>query len=82
MTEVLGDWKRTSKCGEVNQGLVGQEVTLMGWVQKNRNKGGLVFLDLRDRSGIIQVIFEESEVSAEVFEKAGKLRTFKKKEYK
>ncbi len=66
---------RSHRCTEVTSAEIGKEVTLMGWVQKNRNKGGLVFLDLRDRSGIIQVIFEESEVSAEVFEKAGKLRS-------
>ena len=47
----------------------------MGWVQKSRNKGGIIFVDLRDRSGILQVIFEESQCGAECFEKAGKLRS-------
>ncbi|MDO5519392.1 MAG: aspartate--tRNA ligase [bacterium] len=75
MAESMKGLHRSHRCTEVTSALIGQEVTLMGWVQKNRNKGGLVFLDLRDRSGIIQVIFEESSVNAEVFEKAGKLRS-------
>ena len=75
MAESMKGLHRSHRCTEVTSAEIGKEVTLMGWVQKNRNKGGLVFLDLRDRSGIIQVIFEESEVSAEVFEKAGKLRS-------
>lgn len=75
MAESMKGLKRSHRCTEVTVNEIGQEVTLMGWVQKNRNKGGLVFLDLRDRSGIIQVIFEESSVDAEVFEKAGRLRS-------
>lgn len=75
MAESMKGLHRSHRCTEVTVNEIGQEVTLMGWVQKNRNKGGLVFLDLRDRSGIIQVIFEESEVKPEVFEKAGKLRS-------
>ena len=55
--------------------MVGSKVTLMGWVQKARNKGGLVFVDLRDRSGIMQVIFENGGIDEEGFEKAGKLRS-------
>ena len=47
----------------------------MGWVQKSRNKGGIIFVDLRDRSGIMQIIFEESDVKAEGFAKAEKLRS-------
>ena len=54
---------------------MGQEMTLMGWVQKSRNKGGIIFTDLRDRSGIIQIIFEESDCGAESFAKAEKLRS-------
>ena len=50
-------------------------MTLMGWVQKSRNKGGIIFTDLRDRSGIIQIIFEESDCGAESFAKAEKLRS-------
>ncbi len=48
---------------------------MMGWVQKSRNKGGLIFTDLRDRSGILQIVFEESDCGTEVFEKAAKLRS-------
>ena len=52
-----------------------RSVTLMGWVQKSRNKGGIIFTDLRDRSGIIQIIFEESDCGAESFAKAERLRS-------
>jgi aspartyl-tRNA synthetase len=55
--------------------MVGKELTLMGWVQKARNKGGIVFVDLRDRSGIMQLIFENGSIDEEGFEKAGKLRS-------
>ncbi len=50
--------KRSCRCAEVTEANVGQEMTLMGWVQKSRNKGGIIFVDLRDRSGILQIIFE------------------------
>ena len=75
MAESMKGLHRSHRCTEVTKADIGKEVTLMGWVQKNRNKGGLVFLDLRDRSGIMQVIFEESEVAPEIFEKAGRLRS-------
>ena len=75
MAESMKGLKRTCRCGEVTKEQIGSTVTLMGWVQKARNKGGIVFVDLRDRSGIIQVIFENGEVSDEVFEKAGRLRS-------
>ncbi len=55
--------------------MVGKEVTLMGWVAKARNKGGLVFVDLRDRSGIMQVILRMAALMKEGFAKAGKLRS-------
>jgi len=67
--------KRTHRCGELSAANVGQTVTVMGWVQKQRNKGGIIFVDLRDRSGILQVIFEESDCGAENFGKAEKLRS-------
>lgn len=67
--------KRTCRCAELSAANVGQTVTVMGWVQKSRNKGGIVFVDLRDRSGIIQLIFEESNIGTEGFEKAAKLRS-------
>ena len=61
MSESMTGLKRSCRCAEVTEAQVGQELTLMGWVQKSRNKGGLIFTDLRDRSGIIQIIFEEKE---------------------
>ena len=67
--------KRTARCAELNESNIGQVVTVMGWVQKNRNKGGICFVDLRDRSGILQIIFEEDKIGAEGFEKAGSLRS-------
>ncbi len=66
---------RSHRCAEVTKADIGSEVTLMGWVQKSRNKGGIVFVDLRDRSGIIQLIFENGSIDEEGFEKAGKLRS-------
>lgn len=65
---------RTHRCGELSGANAGQVVTVMGWVQKNRNKGGLVFVDVRDRSGIIQIVFEEGSTDAGLIEKAAKLR--------
>lgn len=75
MAESMKGLKRTHRCAELSAANVGETVTVMGWVQKQRNKGGIVFVDLRDRSGILQVIFEESECGSEYFEKAGKLRS-------
>ena len=67
--------KRSHRCTELGTANIGQEVTVMGWVQKSRNKGGIIFVDLRDRSGILQLIFEESDCGAESFAKAEKLRS-------
>ncbi|MCM1541835.1 MAG: aspartate--tRNA ligase [Blautia sp.] len=75
MAESMSGLKRTHRCGELSTANVGQTVTVMGWVQKQRNKGGIIFVDLRDRSGILQVIFEESDCGAENFGKAEKLRS-------
>ena len=75
MAESMYGLHRTCRCAEVTKEMVGKEVTLMGWVQKARNKGGIVFVDLRDRSGIMQVIFENGSIDEEGFEKAGKLRS-------
>ncbi len=75
MAESMRGLKRTCRCAELSATNVGQTVTVMGWVQKSRNKGGIVFVDLRDRSGIIQLIFEESNIGTEGFEKAAKLRS-------
>ena len=75
MAESMSGMKRTHRCAELSKAQVGQIVTVMGWVQKSRNKGGVVFVDLRDRSGILQIIFEENKCGTEIFEKAGKLRS-------
>ncbi len=74
MAESMQGLKRTHRCAELSVSNVGETVTVMGWVQKNRNKGGLVFVDVRDRSGILQVVFEEGRSDAELIEKAAKLR--------
>ena len=75
MAESMAGLKRSCRCTEVTEAHVGQELTLMGWVQKSRNKGGIIFTDLRDRTGIIQIIFEESDCGAESFAKAERLRS-------
>ena len=72
MAETMRGLKRSHRCAELSKANIGETVTVMGWVQKNRNKGGIVFVDLRDRSGILQLIFEENE---ELKEKAAKLRS-------
>ena len=74
MAESMQGLKRTHRCGELSAANVGETVTIMGWVQKNRNKGGLVFTDVRDRSGIIQVVCEEGTTDAAIIEKAASLR--------
>ena len=75
MAESMQGLKRSHRCAELSKANIGETVTVMGWVQKNRNKGGIVFVDLRDRSGLLQLIFENGSVSEEDFEKAGKLRS-------
>lgn len=75
MAESMKGLKRTHRCGELSAANVGETVTVMGWVQKQRNKGGIIFVDMRDRAGILQVIFEESDCGAENFAKAEKLRS-------
>ena len=75
MAESMKGLKRTHRCGELSAANVGEKVTIMGWVQKNRNKGGLVFTDVRDRSGIIQVVCEEGKTDAALLEKAASLRS-------
>ena len=75
MAESMQGLKRSHRCTEVSVSDIGSKVTVMGWVAKQRNKGGIVFVDLRDRSGILQIIFEEDKCGAEAFEKAGRLRS-------
>ena len=75
MAESMRGLHRSHRCTEVNNTMIGNTVTVMGWVQKSRNKGGIIFVDLRDRSGILQVIFEEANCGAESFAKAEKLRS-------
>lgn len=75
MAESMKGLKRSHRCGELSAANVGQTVTVMGWVQKQRNKGGIIFVDLRDRSGLLQVIFEESDCGNENFAKAEKFRS-------
>ena len=75
MAESMMGLKRSHRCTELGTANIGQDVAVMGWVQKSRNKGGIIFVDLRDRSGILQIIFEESDCGTESFEKAEKLRS-------
>ena len=75
MAESMLGLKRSHRCTELGTANIGEHVTVMGWVQKSRNKGGIIFVDLRDRSGILQIIFEESDCGAESFAKAEKLRS-------
>ncbi len=80
MAESMKGLKRTHRCTEVSSANAGETVTVMGWVQKSRNKGGIIFVDLRDRSGLLQIIFEQGEdlsraVDAATFEKAESLRS-------
>ncbi len=75
MTESMKGLHRSHRCTELGLGNIGEYVTVMGWVQKSRNKGGIIFVDLRDRSGILQLIFEEADCGAEHFAKAERLRS-------
>ena len=75
MSESMQGLHRTHRCTEVSNANIGEKVTVMGWVQKRRNLGSLIFIDLRDRSGLLQVVFDEPQVGSEGFEKAGNLRS-------
>ena len=75
MAESRAGLKRSHRCTELSTANIGETVTVMGWVQKSRNKGGIIFVDLRDRSGILQIIFEESDCGAGSFAKAERLRS-------
>jgi aspartyl-tRNA synthetase len=73
-TDQLGDWKRSCYCGEPRAGAVGRELTLVGWVRTRRDHGGVIFVDLRDRSGLCQIVFNP-EVNAAAHEKAKHIRS-------
>lgn len=75
MAESMKGLHRSHRCTEVSNKNIGETVTIMGWVQKSRNKGGIIFVDVRDRSGLLQVIFEEGDVGSEGFAKAERLRS-------
>ncbi len=75
MAESMMGLHRSHRCTEVSSANIGEKVTVMGWVQKRRNLGSLIFIDLRDRSGLLQIVFDENRVGAEGFTKAGTLRS-------
>lgn len=75
MAESMKGLHRSHRCTEVSNQNIGEIVTVMGWVQKSRNKGGIIFVDMRDRSGLLQIIFEESDCGHENFEKAERIRS-------
>lgn len=75
MAESMKGLRRTCRCAEVTEEMIGQTVTLMGWTQKRRNLGSLIFVDLRDRSGLMQVVFDENDIGADGFAKAGTIRS-------
>lgn len=74
MAEAMKGLHRTHRCTEVSNQNIGETVTVMGWVQKRRNLGSMIFVDLRDRSGLLQVVFETKDIGEEGFAKAEKLR--------
>ncbi|EOS25601.1 aspartyl-tRNA synthetase [Lachnospiraceae bacterium 3-1] len=75
MAESMKGLHRSHRCTEVSNSEIGQQVTVMGWVQKRRNLGSLIFIDLRDRSGLLQIVFDEPKVGKEGFAKAEALRS-------
>lgn len=75
MSESMQGLHRTHRCTELSNANIGETVTVMGWVQKRRNLGSLIFVDLRDRSGLLQIVFDEPKIGTAGFEKAGSLRS-------
>ena len=74
MAESMSGLARTHRCTEVSNQMIGDEVTVMGWVQKRRNLGSLIFIDLRDRSGLLQLVLDEETLSGEDYEKDNAMR--------
>ena len=74
MSESFKGLKRTKRCAEFTEQDIDKEVVVMGWVQRSRNKGSIIFTDVRDRSGIIQVVFDEKDCDKALFDKATELR--------
>ena len=75
MAESMKGLKRSHRCTEVSNKNIGEEITVMGWVQKRRNLGSLIFIDLRDRSGLLQIVFDGKDIGEQGFEKAESLRS-------
>ncbi len=75
MAETMKGMHRTHRCTEVSEKEIGSQITVMGWVQKRRNLGSLIFVDLRDRSGLLQIVFDTDDIGEAGFEKAGTLRS-------
>lgn len=75
MAESMKGLKRSHRCTELSEKNIGETVTVMGWAAKRRNLGSLIFVDLRDRSGILQIVFDENDVKAEGFAKAETIRS-------
>ena len=74
MSESMEGLSRSCRCAEVSVEDIGKQVTLMGWVQKRRNLGTIIFVDMRDRSGLVQVLFDETKLDKDIFEKAYSIR--------
>ena len=75
MGEFLSGWKRTCYCTELSKEDVGREVTLMGWTNVRRDLGALIFVQLRDRTGLMQIVFDSSTLSKEDFDRASTIRS-------
>lgn len=75
MTDLLGDFKRDYWCGEISDSNIGEEISLLGWVDTVRDHGGVIFINLRDREGTVQVVFDPSKTDQQVYEKAKRIRS-------
>lgn len=75
MAEFLNGWKRSCMCAEITEDSIGKRVTLMGWVQRTRNMGGIIFVWLRDRSGIVQVVFNSESLDETIYQVGAEVRS-------